>query len=133
MVDTNDDPNGKLPRRFEVITGADRHRRWSREAKVGIVAESFAPGAMVTAVARRHDLRPQQVHAWRRLAREGRLALAGENGMSFARVVVSGASSTGSSSAAPIEISLGEVVVRVRGRVERIELDVVLGAVKALA
>lgn len=131
MVDTSDDPNGKFPRRFEVITGADRHRRWSREAKAHIVAESFAPGAMVTAVARRHDLRPQQVHAWRRLAREGRLALAGESEAPFARVVVNDAAAF--SDAAPIEIALGDVVVRVRGRAEPIALGIVLGAVKAMA
>ena len=33
--------------RVEVITGAERRRRWSAEQKRAIVAESLAPGAVV--------------------------------------------------------------------------------------
>ncbi len=73
----SDDP--KPVRRIEVFTGASRRRRWGAEEKARIVAESFAPGAVVAEVARRHDARAQQVHGWRRDAREGRLVLpAGE-------------------------------------------------------
>jgi transposase len=39
-------------------------------------AESFAPGAIVAEVARRHGARAQQMHGWRRDAREGKPALA---------------------------------------------------------
>ncbi|MCK1529951.1 transposase, partial [Bradyrhizobium sp. 182] len=31
---------------------------WSTDAKAAIVAESFAPGASVSALARRHDISP---------------------------------------------------------------------------
>jgi transposase len=62
-------------RRLEVITGALGRRRWSAEAKARIVAESLAPGVVISEVARRHDLRPQQLFAWRHQARQGRLAL----------------------------------------------------------
>ena len=55
-------------RRLEVITGVGGRRAWSHEDKGRIVAESFAAGANVSAVARRYGLRPQQVYAWRRLA-----------------------------------------------------------------
>ncbi|MCK1498292.1 transposase, partial [Bradyrhizobium sp. 188] len=44
--------------RVEIITGTGRRRRWSADAKAAIVAESFAPGASVSAVARRHDISP---------------------------------------------------------------------------
>ena len=44
--------------RFEVITGPERRRRWSEEQKRAIVAESLAPGAVVTEVARRADIGP---------------------------------------------------------------------------
>lgn len=33
--------------KFEVITGPERRRRWSEDQKRAIVAESFAPGAVV--------------------------------------------------------------------------------------
>ena len=51
--------------RFEVITGPERRRRWSEEQKRAIVAESFAPGAVVTEVARRADVSPGQIYRWR--------------------------------------------------------------------
>ena len=52
--------------RFEVITGPERRRHWSAEQKRAIVAESLAPGAVVTAIARRTDIRPGQIYRWRR-------------------------------------------------------------------
>ena len=70
------EPKGMVGvRRLEVITGVGGRRAWSHEDKGRIVAESFAGGANVSAVARRYGLGPQQVYAWRRLARGGALAL----------------------------------------------------------
>ncbi|MBK1671501.1 hypothetical protein CKO28_26230 [Rhodovibrio sodomensis] len=40
-----------------------------------MVQESFAPGASVSAVARRHGISPQQLTGWRRAARDGLLPL----------------------------------------------------------
>ena len=42
--------------RLEVITSPERRRRWSAEQKRAIVAESLAPGAVVTEIARRADI-----------------------------------------------------------------------------
>ncbi len=56
-------------RRIEVFTGAGRRRNWSAAEKASIVAESYDAGATVCSVARRHGLTPQQLFAWRRLAR----------------------------------------------------------------
>ena len=61
-------------RRIEVFTGAGRRRSWSAEEKAAIVAESYGAGETVCAVARRHGLTPQQLFAWRRLARQSALA-----------------------------------------------------------
>ncbi|WP_410051726.1 transposase, partial [Bradyrhizobium sp.] len=47
-----------------------RRRRWSAESKARIVAESQAPGAVVSEVARRHGLSPSQLSAWRKAARD---------------------------------------------------------------
>ena len=61
-------------RRIEVFTGAGRRRSWSAAEKAAIVAESYGAGETVCAVARRHGLTPQQLFAWRRLARRSALA-----------------------------------------------------------
>ena len=51
--------------RVEVITGPERRRRWTEEQKRAIVAESLAPGAVVSEVARRADVRASQIYRWR--------------------------------------------------------------------
>jgi transposase len=51
---------------IEVITGAERRRRWSWEQKQAIVAESVAPRASPTAIARKYGLNTGQLYTWRR-------------------------------------------------------------------
>jgi hypothetical protein len=63
------DPKSARPQRIEVITRGERRRRWSLGEKQAIVAESLAPNASLTAVARRH-VRASQTHG---LPRGGRL------------------------------------------------------------
>jgi transposase len=58
-----------LVRRLEVITGTGRRRQFSEDFKAGIVEETLVPGVVVSEVARRHGLTPQQVFTWRRQAR----------------------------------------------------------------
>ena len=48
-----------------MITGPERRRRWSEEQKRAILAESFAPGAVVSDVARRADISAGQIYRWR--------------------------------------------------------------------
>jgi transposase-like protein len=60
---------------FEVRIEVRRGRRWSDKIKGQIVAESYAPGAVVSEVARRHGLSPQQLSAWRKAVRTGALSL----------------------------------------------------------
>ena len=57
-------------RRLEVITGTGRRRRFSEDYKARIVEETLVPGAVVSDVARRHGLTPQQLFTWRRQARQ---------------------------------------------------------------
>ncbi|MGH8749726.1 MAG: IS66-like element accessory protein TnpA [Burkholderiales bacterium] len=45
-----------------------KRRQWSEALKRQIVAESMAPGASVSIVARRHDVNANQVFKWRREA-----------------------------------------------------------------
>jgi transposase len=56
-------------RRLEMITGTGRRRRFSADDKARVVEQTLAPGAVVSEVARRHGLTPQQVFTWRRQAR----------------------------------------------------------------
>ncbi len=51
--------------RIEVLTGPERRRRWSDEEKRSLVASAFAPGAIVSNVARRAGLFPGQLYRWR--------------------------------------------------------------------
>ena len=55
--------------RVEVLGGVERRRRWSRDEKMRILAESLEPGARVAEVARRNDVAPSVLFAWRRQAR----------------------------------------------------------------
>lgn len=49
-----------------VLTGIVRRRRWSVEEKRALVAEAFAPGSVVTDVARRAGVHCGQLYRWRR-------------------------------------------------------------------
>ncbi|WP_209490463.1 transposase [Xanthobacter flavus] len=41
-------------------------RRWTADDRARILEETLAPGAVVSAVAHRHGLSPQQLFTWRR-------------------------------------------------------------------
>jgi transposase len=60
----------ELRGRVDIRVGDGRRRRWSDEAKGRIVAESYAPGAVASEVARRHDISPRHLFIWRKAARE---------------------------------------------------------------
>jgi transposase len=66
MIIPGDDPVSKGAQRFEVFTGAGKRRDWPPEMKASIVAECYAGGEGVSAVARRYGLDPSQIYAWRK-------------------------------------------------------------------
>jgi transposase len=51
------------------------HRRWPEAVKAQAVAETLEPGATVNAVAGRYGVKPNQLSAWRCLAKQGKLVL----------------------------------------------------------
>jgi transposase len=61
----------------EIILGKER-RRWSDEEKRSLVAETFAEGATVNAVARRYRLNPSMLFTWRKQYREQSVSAAAE-------------------------------------------------------
>ena len=116
------------------MSGPERRRRWSDEAKARIVAESVAPGAMVSQVARRHDVLPSQIYAWRKAAREGSLVLS--DGPVFATVEAAGplppTSRPEQAGVVPmIEIEAGPIAVRVNGGADAALVERIVRALKA--
>ncbi|WP_264214409.1 IS66-like element accessory protein TnpA [Leisingera thetidis] len=56
------------------ILGLERRRRWSDDEKLAIVLSVGVNGATVSQVAHRHEIRRQQIYAWRyELRRKGLL------------------------------------------------------------
>jgi transposase len=79
---------------IEIITGKERRRRWSAEAKLRIVAEAEEPGACIKAVAARHDVYPSLLFYWRRQVREARLDRDGSTGFVPVRLLASSPETT---------------------------------------
>lgn len=134
-------------RRIEVITGAERRRKWSAEEKAEIVAESLAEGVVVSEVARRHGLSPQQLFGWRARLRDAVRSTAPSSDTPPPAFVPAIVENEPPSSAAPalsttvmamgagvapasIEIALGGVIVRVRGEADPRALTAVLKALR---
>ena len=130
--------------RVEVITGVERRRDWTDEEKLAIVAESYQDGVVISAVARRHGLRPQQLFTWRNVFRKREAARLRQGGApAFAPVMIAHDRSAGAPAETPagpptpdgaeglIEIVLGGATVRLHGGVDAKTLAAVLRAVKA--
>ena len=142
MFDGKDDAKGEY-RRVEVLTGPGRRRRWSADEKAQIVAESLAPGAVVSEVARRWQVCPQQVFGWRREARMSLLALtsdgAGPSVPAFVPILAGNGvpveipPAAACAPAPLIEVELAGAVVRVAAGTDARLLASVLRAVRASA
>lgn len=106
-----------------VLSGPERRRRWSAEEKARIAEETLQPGAVVTAIARRHDVHPNLLHHWRRQARR---AAAGQARFVPVRVVTT---SKGVEAGGTMVIKVGgDVQVHVDAGVDEAALGRVLRA-----
>jgi transposase len=134
------EPEGGVGR-FEVINGALGRRRWSIDDRARILEETLAPGAVVSAVARRHGLRPQQVFTWRREARQ-RLEAEAPPAFVPAVVVVSDPASAREPKpqpkrrgrrrgAAAVELEASGVTVRIGDGASPATIAAVIGALKS--
>ena len=139
-------------RHLELITGSKRRRARSAREKAAIVAETFAPGANVSEIARRHGLNRSLLFSWRRQVRRARPSpvaeAAPERGEvpAFVPVEIEGtvgwlAGPTVSDAPSPpplvpapmIEIVTEAMTVRVPTGVDAATLATVLATLRALA
>jgi transposase len=120
-------PHGaKLPQGGNEVLGPQRvNRRWDPQEKARITAESFEPGANVSAVARRHGVSLGLLHYWRRTARDRGafdpvtiIPLAVEDDRAAAH------------STCHFEIEIGEVRIHVRGLVDHAVMRAVFDALR---
>jgi len=142
MFDANDVAKAGF-RRIEVLTGPGRRRRWSAEEKARAVAETLAPGAQVSEVARRWQICPQQLFGWRRQAlckNGGHRAMDTADGRhaAFVPLVMEAqppplSASVAEATASAVEVRLAGAVVRVAAGVDAALLTAVLRAVRASA
>jgi transposase len=56
------------------LVRVERRRNWSDEEKLAILKETTAPGAIVSAVARRHSVGTGQLYTWRKQLLRGAVA-----------------------------------------------------------
>jgi transposase len=110
--------------RIDIRTGVGRRRRWSDDVKGQVVAESYEPGAVVSEVARRHDMTPQHLFAWRKAARAGGLVLAAAAPPMFVPVVTATADP---SAAGAVTHHSGSIVIEIAGAAVRIDPGIDLG------
>ena len=123
-----------------MFTGTGRRRAWTAEQKARIIAESLAGSETVSAVARRHDLTPQQLFGWLRVARRRMAREREQNEPAFAPVIVEASRPAAGapiearpSGWAMIEIVIGAVTVRIPPGIDGAMLMSVLRAVRAAA
>lgn len=128
--------------RLEVITGTGRRRRISNDDKARIVEETLAEGAVVSEVARRHGLAPQQVFTWRRQAQRAAAEISDQEVAQFVPAIVEAPAELPRQCRAPrssrrndgfggIEVEIGGMTVRVGRGADAKMVMAVLRALKA--
>jgi transposase len=123
------DMKGGEYRRVEVLTGPGRRRVWDEATKAQVVAESDAPGAVISAVARRWQIAPQQLFTWRREARAASLAV-GRGEAAFVPILAEPPLAARAAVGPGLEVVLAGAVVRVSPGVDPGLLSTVLRAVR---
>src|SRR5476649_1887703 len=79
---------GAPPLRMDLIPRGERRRRWTTEQKQTIAAQSLAPGASPTNVARLHGISTGQLYTWRQALKAAQPTAANQAMGRFARVEV---------------------------------------------
>jgi transposase len=126
-------------RRVEVLTGPGRRRKWSDEEKARSVAEAAQPGVVVSEIARRWQVTPQQVFDGRRQARKALAETPAPAEPTFVPIVPTGqvavleAAAPSAPSASRIEVRLAGAELRIASGTDAALLTMVLRAIRASA
>ncbi|MDF0603891.1 transposase [Psychromarinibacter sp. C21-152] len=117
--------------RIDVVTGPTGRRRWPEHVKAAIVLETYHDGASVADIARRHDISPPQLHAWRRAARDGLLPMPDEEALAFLPVSISGAAGDPPDGrSGPLTLEMGDIRIHVPPTFDATHLSRVIAAVR---
>jgi len=122
--------------RIDAVTGPSSWRRSPEHVKAAIVLESYRDGVSVADVARKHGISGPQLHAWRRAAREGVLAMPDDDMLGLVPVVVetggSDGGSTPSDATDAIVVEIKDVQVLVPPGFEPAHLGRLIAAVRSV-
>lgn len=106
-------------RRFEVITGRQRRRRWTAAEKTQIVAESLEAGTNISDVARRYGVARGLLTVWRRQLSSTDASQKPRQGFAAVRIdAETSAPEDSGTSLEPDTVATALPVVRTRGRIE---------------
>ena len=113
--------NGDFDAVEGVVADRPRHQRWNPREKARITAESFEPGASVSAVARRNGVSLGLLHYWRRQVRDsGRV-----EELRFVPLQIEAPGPAGM-----IELECADIGIRLHDAVDASQLRSVLAAVR---
>lgn len=124
---------GEPFRRMEILTGTARRKTWPKEFKARVIAETFEPGANVSAIARRHGVSIGLVHYWRKCARDGGFSDSAGAAPRFIPVLPAEVRPSSPTEVRPdgaIIIELRGAVVRLVGTIDEANLGKVLSVLR---
>ncbi len=90
-----------------VITGRDRRRKWGSEERRRVLEAVFAPGAVISQVARQFDVASSMIYKWRHEA------MAASNKLAFVPAVVAEAEQAPPVSASLLPVAPAPVAITV--------------------
>ena len=108
-------------------------RRWTVAEKARIAEESLAAGGSAAGVARRYDINPSLIYAWRRQLRSGELRVAGNDRVQFVPVAVPAGQETAAVSVGCVDTGSAIEVALRNGRILRVPDGVAPARAGALA
>ena len=110
-----------------LITGPERRRRWPAAERARILSAAFAPGAVVTRVARENEISTGLIYKWRDLVRRR------EGVTSFAPVVVArepAARGEAAGAAITVDLAVGGARVSIAAHASPALVVAALGALR---